>query len=179
MATILFLHGPSSSGKSTIAAAIRCASDRPWLHLSIDHLRDSGFWTPSAYKAWSTARPGFFDGFHRAVAGFADAGNDPILEHILDTPAWHTALQHLLAAHTLLFIGVHAPLQALKQREYRRGDRPAGSAARDHVYVHNGLSYDLELDGTADPQANAAKVLATLTTPPTPSHFFLVGNTPG
>ena len=48
MALILFLHGPSSSGKSTLAAAIREASDRPYLHLSIDHLRDSGAWEPSA-----------------------------------------------------------------------------------------------------------------------------------
>ncbi|MCU9839588.1 chloramphenicol phosphotransferase CPT family protein [Ruegeria sp. WL0004] len=179
MATVLFLHGPSSSGKSTIAAAIRDASDRPWLHLSIDHLRDSGAWTPSAYANWPAARSGFFEGFHRAIAGFADTGNDLILEHILDTPGWHARLQRLLATHTLLFVGVHAPLETLTLREHRRGDRPAGSAARDHAHIHSGLNYDLELDGTASPQDNAGKVLSALASPPNPSRFFLVENTPG
>jgi len=37
MALVIFLHGPSSSGKSTLAAELRRRAVRPLLHLSIDH----------------------------------------------------------------------------------------------------------------------------------------------
>ncbi|WP_405108692.1 chloramphenicol phosphotransferase CPT family protein [Phaeobacter sp. BS52] len=60
MALILFLHGASSSGKSTLATALREQASRPFLHLSIDHLRDSGAWRPADYPDWPTARPAFF-----------------------------------------------------------------------------------------------------------------------
>ncbi len=172
MALVIVLHGASSSGKSTLAAAIRAAADRPFLHLSIDHLRDSGAWKPAGYPDWHAARPAFFSGFHRAVAGFADAGNDLILEHILDTPGWHQELQGLLALHQILFIGLNTPPAALEEREHTRGDCPAGSAARDAAQVHHGLSYDLSLDGTAAPEANAARVIARLSSPPVRSRFF-------
>ena len=169
MALILFLHGPSSSGKSTLAAAIREASDRPYLHLSIDHLRDSGAWEPSAYPDWKTARPRFFSGFHRAIAGFADAGNDLIVEHILDTPGWHAELQALLASHNVMFIGLMAPLATLEARETARGDRPAGSAAQDFTHVHNGLSYDISLDSTQPLKTSVETILSMTKKPPMPS----------
>lgn len=172
MATILFLHGPSSSGKSTLAAAIRAADQRPWLHLSIDHLRDSGAWDRAAYDDWAKARPGFFSGFHRAVAAFATSGNDLILEHILDTDGWHAELQTLFAGQSVLFVGLHTPLDALNARETRRNDRPKGSAARDFETVHTSLSYDLKLDGTKPPKDNAQRVVQALRAPSGRSRFF-------
>lgn len=173
MARIIFLHGASSSGKSTLATAIRKGSPHPWLHFSIDHLRDSGAWQPYDYPDWPTSRPAFFDGFHRAAAGFANAGNGLILEHILDTAGWHQQLQQLLKGNQLLFIAVHTPPAELCIREQRRGDRPQGSAARDAARIHDGLHYDLELDGTRPPENNAAKVLRLMNGPMGTSKFFL------
>ncbi len=173
MALILFLHGASSSGKSTLAAAIRAKATRPFLHLSIDHLRDSGAWDRAAYPDWAAARPSFFSGFHRALSGFAEAGNDLIVEHILDTPGWHAELQSLLRGHDLLFIGLHTPLETLCARETARGDRPPGSAASDFQSIHEGLCYDLTLDGTTAPKANAQTVLHALRPPRSASQFFL------
>ncbi|WP_416369286.1 chloramphenicol phosphotransferase CPT family protein [Tritonibacter mobilis] len=172
MAMILFLHGPSSSGKSTLAKAIREASSRPLLHLSIDHLRDSGAWEPQAYPDWAGARAGFFSGFHRAVKAFADAGNDLILEHILDTPGWHTDLQQLFCGHKVIFIGLTPSLSTLETREAARGDRPAGSAARDFEHVHRDLSYDLTLDGSAPLQESVRSILSMTSAPPARSRFF-------
>lgn len=172
MALVIFLHGASSSGKSTLAAAIRTAAPRPFLHLSIDHFRDSGAWDPSAYPDWPAARPAFFSGFHRGAAGFADAGNSVILEHILDTPGWHQELQQLLRAHSVLFIGLRTPLDVLKAREAARGNRPWGSAARDAAHIHEGLSYDLELDGTAVPGDSARLICARLSEDLPRSRFF-------
>ena len=42
MAQIIFLHGASSSGKSTIAKALQACIEKPFWHISIDHLRDAG-----------------------------------------------------------------------------------------------------------------------------------------
>ncbi|OIQ33293.1 MAG: chloramphenicol phosphotransferase [Alphaproteobacteria bacterium MedPE-SWcel] len=178
MALVLFLHGPSSSGKSTLAAEIRKqAAGRTFLHLSIDHLRDSGAWSPSAYEDWNTARPAFFSGFHRAVAGFATAGNDLILEHILDTPGWQAELRRLLAGQQVFFVGLHTPLSTLVARETARGDRPPGSAAADFerariAQANEGLSYDLIVDGTQPARINAATILEALPQPGTLSRFF-------
>ena len=80
MAQIVFLHGASSSGKSTIAKALQASIEKPFWHISIDHLRDSGVLPLSRFRsgefAWSTARKAFFDGFHASLAAYADAGND-------------------------------------------------------------------------------------------------------
>ncbi|MFV1439983.1 MULTISPECIES: chloramphenicol phosphotransferase CPT family protein [unclassified Phaeobacter] len=172
MSLILFLHGPSSSGKSTLAAELRRQSPRPFLHLSIDHLRGSGAWRQVDYPDWQAARPAFFDGFHRAVAGFADAGNDLIIEHILDTPGWHSQLQDLLAGHQMLFVGLRPSLAALHQREQRRGDRPRGSAVQDAAHVHAGMRYDLDCDGTRDTEQLARDILTRINQPLPASGFF-------
>lgn len=168
MSRILFLHGASSAGKSTLAKAIRAASATPWLHLSLDHYRDSGALTRAHFKGAHHAKA--FDGMHRSFAAFAEAGNDLIIEHILDAPGFHPQLQALLSAHALLFIGLHTPLERLNTREAARGDRPMGSAAQDFASVHKALRYDLQLDGTADPAVNAKTVLDT-SFPPR-SNFF-------
>ena len=162
MSTVIFLHGASSSGKSTLAAAIRKASVQPFVHLSLDHFRDSGAVNSSDYPDWTAARPTVFEGLHRSFSAFADAGCDMIIEHILDTEGWHAQLQKLLAAHDVLFVGVMTPVSVLRERETGRQNRPVGSAEHDATRVHQGLIYDLELDGTQPPDANAKRVLKAL-----------------
>jgi chloramphenicol 3-O-phosphotransferase len=44
---MILLNGASSSGKSSLARAVQATIDRPFWHISIDHLRDSGV-LPSA-----------------------------------------------------------------------------------------------------------------------------------
>jgi len=78
MAQIIFLHGASSSGKSTLARAIQSQADGPWWHLSIDHLHDSGAWPMARFGAepalWAAHRARFFAGFHGMVAAVAETG---------------------------------------------------------------------------------------------------------
>ena len=92
MAQIIFLHGASSSGKSTIARALQDRIEMPFWHISIDHLRDAGVLPTRRFKSgefrWADARPAFFEGFHGSLKAYADAGNNLILEHILDKEDW-------------------------------------------------------------------------------------------
>lgn len=160
---IIFLHGPSSSGKSTTAKALQAMAEIPFWHISIDHLRDSGVLPQDRLNSqdfhWSDMRKPFFDGFHASLAAYAHAGNNLILEHILDDPDWVPALKNLLAPFDVFFVGLHCPLTLLNQREVDRGDRPLGSAAQDFETVHKGRRYDLEIQGEAAPSHNAADIL--------------------
>lgn len=164
MANVIFLHGASSSGKSTIARALQARIEAPFWHISIDHLRDGGVLPTERFRngdfAWADARRAFFDGFHASLAAYADAGNNLILEHILDTEGWLERLRELLQRHDVLFVAVHCPLDVLVEREKRRGDRPVGSAKRDFETVHANKFYDLELDTGDGVEANVDRILA-------------------
>lgn len=151
-ARIIFLHGASSSGKSTLARALQARIELPFWTISIDHLRDAGV-LPSARIAsgefrWREMRPAFFSGFHRSLAAYAETGNNLIVEHIIDTPGWHQELATLLAPFDVFFVGVHAALADLVRREAARGDRQVGSAEHDFNTLHRDFRYDCEVSST-------------------------------
>jgi chloramphenicol 3-O phosphotransferase len=162
-AQIIFLHGASSSGKSTLARALQARIEKPFWHISIDHLRDSGVLPLERFRHgdfdWRTNRAAFFDGFHASLAAYANAGNNLILEHILDTKGWIELLQELFRPHDVFFVGVHCPLPVLIDRETKRGDRPAGSAKRDFETVHVGRNYDLEVNSEDGLEENVSRIL--------------------
>jgi len=163
MASIIFLHGASSSGKSTIARKLQARIEKPFWHVSIDHLRDSGILPIDRYRngdfEWADARSAFFDGFHASLRAYADAGNNLIIEHILDREEWLQALIDQLARHDVFFVGVNCPLGILVEREASRGDRPIGSAKHDFETIHVGKIYDLHLNSVEAPEVNVEKIL--------------------
>ncbi len=163
MAQIIFLHGASSSGKSAMARALQQQIEAPFWHLSIDHLRDAGVFPMARYRAedfdWQSDRSAIFDGFHKSAAACADAGNNLILEHILDTPGWADDLKSCLESHDVLFVAVQCPVSILIERERLRGDRPLGSAAQDQARIHEDRIYDLEVNATDDVATNVDRIL--------------------
>jgi chloramphenicol 3-O phosphotransferase len=175
-ASIIFLHGASSSGKSTLARALQARIETPFWHISIDHLRDAGVLPSARFRSgefdWKAARKPFFDGFHASLAAYAGAGNNLIVEHILDTPDWQRQLAALLAPFRLLFVAVHCPLGVLEAREAARGDRPAGSAAMDFRTIHVERRYDLEVHSLEGVDANADRVLQAWRSASGRSRFF-------
>ena len=175
-ASIIFLHGASSSGKSTLARALQQRIELPFWHISIDHLRDAGVLPLARVQSgefnWKLMRGPFFDGFHHSLAAYAAAGNNLIVEHILDTPGWQTELAALLAPFDVYFVALHCPLAELQRREAARGDRPPGSAAEDFRSIHVGRRYDLELDTLDGTEANIARILTGWSAERPASQFF-------
>ena len=177
-ASIIILHGPSSSGKSTLARALQARIELPFWHVSIDHLRDSGMLPMARYESgdfvWREHRAAFFDGFHRSLRAYAEAGNNLIVEHILDTPGWTATLADLLAPFDVFFVGLQAPLAELIRRETERGDRPIGDAERDFNSVHAGMRYDFEVSSEQPVDQNVAALLGAWRTR-SRSAFFTLG----
>jgi chloramphenicol 3-O phosphotransferase len=173
---IIFIHGASSSGKSTLARALQQRIEVSFWHISIDHLRDSGVLPMERFHQgefnWSDARSAFFDGFHASLGAYAEAGNNLIVEHILYTPGWQTMLARLFHPFDVLFVGLHCPLELLREREQARGDRPAGSAEQDFLTIHRGRAYDLDLEATDALEANLDRLLRAWRRPRTSSTFF-------
>ena len=153
---VILLNGASSSGKSTLAKALQRALDEPFLYVASDQFVDAGMLPDrrddsGPFAWWTQMRPRFFAGFHRCLPALADTGNDLIVEHVIEFPAWRDELSRLLAHLDVFLIGVHCDLDELDRRERSRGDRRIGEG-RGHVeddLIHTFGPYDLEVDTTA------------------------------
>lgn len=172
---IILISGASSAGKTTLAREVQQRLAEPFWHFSIDHLRDGGVLPlariQSGEFAWSQLRPAFFEGFHRAVEAIATAGNNLVVEHIVETEAWMTRLVRLLSPYDVFFIGLHCPLPELERREQLRGDRRRGEARRDFESIHGFATYDLELDSTQPADQNATTLIEAWVARSRPSAF--------
>ena len=158
---VILLNGASSSGKSTLAAALQAALDEPFLHVSSDRFVAAGM-LPSRredggpFDWWHQLRPRFFAGFHRCLPALAAAGNDLIVEHVIEFRTWRRDLAALLADLDAFLVGVHCALDKLDRRERTRGDRRIGEG-RSHVEVdriHTFGRYDVDVDTTAGVDAD-------------------------
>jgi chloramphenicol 3-O phosphotransferase len=172
---IILLNGATSSGKSTIATLLQSRIDEPFWHYSIDHLRDAGVLPMERIRSgefeWKTLRAEFFEGFHHSLVAFVAAGNNLIVEHIVETEEWMSLLVKILQPYDVYFVGIHCPLDELERREASRGDRPIGGARKDFDSIHVHAQYDLELDSTVPSEQNVDFLLASWTQRISPSAF--------
>jgi len=79
------------------------------------------------------------------------AGNDLIVEHIIEFASWRRDLAELLGGLDVYLIGVHCDPDEIDRREQDRGDRRIGEG-RSHVEtdrIHTFGPYDLEVDTTS------------------------------
>ena len=146
---IILINGTSSAGKSTLAKALQSALDEPFCYYASDQLADAGFRSRREHQQRQspTERERFFDGFHRSIPAFAIAGNNLIVEHIVEEQSWADDLRPLLAPFHPYWVGVHAPLNELIRREQARGDRTIGESLY-HLKTHSFCRYDIEVDST-------------------------------
>lgn len=120
---------------------------------------------------WSDMRSQFFEGFHRSLPALAEAGNNLIVEHIVETEAWMQRLLQILEPFDVFLIGVHCPLPELERRESERGDRRIGEARNDFAVIHTFGIYDMEIDSTNPLEQNVETVIASWKNRKRPSAF--------
>jgi chloramphenicol 3-O phosphotransferase len=159
---IVFLNGTSSSGKSSIAEQLLLMLDPPHFHMSVDAFNGMR----AKQKTWSLAPAGLKAvlgrtraGFHRAVAGMAEAGNDVVVDHVLSERWRLLDCLAVLAGYEVVFVGVHCSAPELARRERARGDREVGQAAAQLRAVHGHGIYDVECDSTSASPRDCAIVI--------------------
>ena len=143
---IILLNGTGSSGKTTLSRALRLKLEPQFHYYSSDQLANEGFrpLDPEVRFEW---RPMFFEGFHLSISAFAKVGIDLLVEHIVEEQSWADTLRELLSPFDVFWVGVHAPIAEIEQRERLRGDRHIGEAL-DHLKTHSFCKYDVEVDTT-------------------------------
>lgn len=148
--SIILIHGASSAGKSTLAVAVQEQIDVPVLHISFDLFIDGRILPMQRIRkgefSWQEMRPLVMDGLHQTWRALALAGNNLIIDHIVETEAEMNKLVRLLADIDVFFVGLHCSLEELERRETERGNRRAGEARTDFQIVHSFTTYDLELN---------------------------------
>src|SRR5262249_36260173 len=158
----------SSSGKSSIAEALRARWDGPLQVSGIDTflgLQSRAFFATAPDSADGfTWRPVVVDGIAAVeiVAGplgdaviraaprywraCADAGIDQVCDDVWLSQRQHDHLAAALSGVDVLWIGARCPVDVLERRERERGDRTVGQARAQATVVHTRRTYDVEVD---------------------------------
>lgn len=190
MPTTIVLNGPSSAGKSSVAAALQLAWNGPLLVTGIDsflagfpeHLfslpDDDG--TPGAATTGVHVIPGrgpapswipalgpdgllLMRAAHRAWRSVAETGLDQVIDHVILDAATRDDAINVLNGPDVLWVGIYCDVDELVRRETARADRFRGFASGTWAQVHDGMTYDLVLDTTtSSSQQCAAQVLTAL-----------------
>jgi chloramphenicol 3-O phosphotransferase len=172
---IILVNGASSSGKSTLSRALQAKLEEPFWHFSIDHLIAAKVLPRERIQSgefpWAALRPSFFEGFHLCLPALASAGNNLLVEHIVETQDWMQRLVQLLAPFDVFFVGLHCPLPELERREVERGDRRIGEARQDYQVVHTFGIYDIEINSTDPLEQNVETVISAWKARKRPSAF--------
>lgn len=172
MIQVIVLNGGSSAGKSGIVRCLQAVLPDPWLALGTDVLVDA---MPASMHA-SDGGIGFAaDGevtvgpefraleaaWIEGVAAMVRAGARVVVDEVFlggaySQQRWQKALDGL----GVLWVGVRCDAAVAAAREVARGDRVAGMAASQAEIVHQGVSYDLEVDTTHAESMECARAIA-------------------
>lgn len=175
---VIILNGVGSVGKTATARALQSIIETPFLHVSMDvfaemlpqrmfghpdgmvfeSVFDQG--NPSVIIRTGDVMARAMSGMRHAIAGMAFAGNDIIMDDVMMAPAEADEYRTLLSDADLRFVGLHASLAVLEERERSRGDRELGLARWQFGRVHYGQRYDLEIDTSASTVAQNAHLIA-------------------
>jgi chloramphenicol 3-O phosphotransferase len=191
---VIFLNGSSSAGKTTLAIMLQQLLDEPYQHIALDQFRDG---MPGRYRGLNSPQgtPGeaglnivpmekdgerlthirfgehgeqVLAGMRRAIAAFAVAGNNVIIDDLLFKPDYLDDYALALAGIPSWLIGVRCSLDVVNARESQRSGRFPGTATSHFHEVHaHEAGYDLEIDtSNRSPKECALAIVARLESPP-------------
>jgi chloramphenicol 3-O phosphotransferase len=162
-AKIVLLNGVGSAGKSSIAKVLQAITAEPFLYVAMDAflgmMPESMFGHPDGITFETVQEDGkpsvvikegevserTFRGMRHAIAAMAVQGNNLIVDDVMLGNA-NAEYAALLSGFQVFRIGVFAPLEVLEARERQRSDRVAGLARWQYHRVHQGITYDFEID---------------------------------
>lgn len=106
------------------------------------------------------------------MGAFYEAGNDLIVDHVLQEEEWYRECINICKGKRAYFIGVECPLDIINEREKKRGDRPIGMAKHQYSRIHGEGIYDVKVDTSIlSPEECAKKIYAYIEENPKPEAF--------
>jgi chloramphenicol 3-O phosphotransferase len=169
---VIVLNGGSSSGKSGLVRCLQEVLTDPWLAFGVDSFvetlparmqgsdggitfaPDGGVSVGADFRALEAA-------WTEGIAAMARAGAKVIIDDVfLGGPASQQRWQKALAGLAVLWVGVRCDSAVAAGREIARGNRVRGMAAAQAQVVHEGVSYDLEVDTTHTESLECARTIA-------------------
>ena len=144
---LAFFNGPPSCGKTSLVDALQHQIAEPWFHLSLDDFR-SGYTNRWWFESDDRRFELLLSGYLASLGEMVLAGNDVLAEAVI-TPGRRHLYDGTFGDLPMVLIGVTCPLEVAVLREATRTDRRGGPIDLPADYfaaVHNGLSYDLEVD---------------------------------
>jgi chloramphenicol 3-O phosphotransferase len=171
---VIILNGGSSSGKSGIVRCLQAVLSDPWPVFGCDSFVDA---LPARMRASDEGITFAADGevsvgadfialqaaWMEGVVAMARAGARVIIDDVfLGGAASQQRWQKVLGGLAVLWVGVRCERAVAAGREIARGDRIQGMAALQAEVVHQGVSYDLEVDTTHTESLECARTIAAL-----------------
>jgi chloramphenicol 3-O phosphotransferase len=168
---IVILNGASSAGKTSIVRELQRTLPQTWLADGIDvllellppALRDNEAGLKFTSDRSFTVGPELRRverAWMRSIATLARGVNVFIDDVFLGGAASQQRWNDALAGVPHRFVGVRCAREVLLAREHARGDRHVGSAADQFERVHDGVTYDFEVDTTSMSTAECAAVIS-------------------
>ena len=170
---IIYLNGPSSAGKSTIAKLLQEKLPDPYLHIGIDQLIQL---MPARTNDWANGTEAEGFSFHErrddsgnihrdlhvgpygrkiaqtyieVVGLLAKLGHHVIVDDVAIRPGEVNEWRPVFEGRRVMLVGVTANEAELERREKIRGDRPPGSARAQRAKIVYDDRYHLVLDTSA------------------------------
>ncbi len=160
---IILLNGPSSSGKSTLAAALQAQilkkRGEKYEVVSIDDFMKcepmETIYEDDVYEISGDLCEKVLEAM-RSMDGV-------IIDHVITSERIFTQLTEAAGAYPLRTVHITCPPEILRKREEERGDRCPGSAESSAKYLYPREDYELTVDtGEIPPDRNAAIILREL-----------------
>jgi chloramphenicol 3-O phosphotransferase len=174
---VIVLNGGSSSGKSSLATCLQQQLDGTWLTLGIDDLIRAMSHGPTdrtvagsmefgpdgsiaVAERFRKAEASWYEG----LAAIARTGTGVIVDEVfLDGGQSQARLRAAFEGLDVLWVGVRCDAGVAEGRELQRPDRVRGMARDQAERVHEGVSYDIEVDTSDVSTAECAREIVAST----------------
>ena len=161
---VIILNGVGRVAKTLTAQALQEVAVKSFLHVSMDTfaavlperlfghpdgvtfeiIQDEG--RPSVVIHTGPVMVRTMRGMRHAIAAMSAQGNDLVVDDVMMEASEADEYRALLTRATVRIVGLFAPLDVLEARERARGDHELGLARWQFDRVHQGQTYDREIE---------------------------------